>query len=280
MEGFKGRKLIVATKHKKELVISPILEKALGVHCFTDPNFDTDFFGTFSGETPRLKPPLETARLKCLSAMERNDCDLGVASEGSFGPHPTMYFANADDEILILIDKKNNLEIKVRALSTETNFNGKVIHNLEELLAFAELVKFPSHGVILKTSELDTDGMIKDITTLPQLQNAFKLMHKTHNKVYVETDMRAMYNPMRMNVIAEAARKLTKKIQSLCPECHTPGFGITDLKKGLPCKFCGSPTQSTLSLIYKCDKCSFSKEDFYPNDKTTEDPMYCDYCNP
>jgi hypothetical protein len=59
-----------------------------------------------------------------------------------------------------------------------------------------------------------------------------------------------------------------------------PGFGITDAKKGLECSLCGSPTNSTLSYIYICRHCEFTKEEMYPNKKTTEDPMYCDYCNP
>lgn len=280
MELFQNRKLIIATKHQKESVIAPILETHLGVHCFTDPTFNTDTLGTFSGEIERISNPLETARLKCLKAMELNNCDLGVASEGSFGPHPTMYFASADDEFLIFIDKKNNLEIIARELSTETNFNGKTIHNEKDLMEFAQMVKFPSHGLILKTSKSDTEGMIKGITTLPELQRAYEFMHQKYRTVYAETDMRAMLNPTRMRVIELAAKKLVDKIQSFCPECKTPGFGITDLKKGLPCDLCGSPTQSTLSVIHTCANCDYSQESFYPNDKKVEDPMYCDFCNP
>jgi hypothetical protein len=45
---------------------------------------------------------------------------------------------------------------------------------------------------------------------------------------YVETDMRAMYNPSRMTVIQNATKKLVEKINSCCPNCNIPGFGITD----------------------------------------------------
>lgn len=34
------------------------------------------------------------------------DRKLGIASEGSFGPHPSMFFISADDEFLIYMDKK------------------------------------------------------------------------------------------------------------------------------------------------------------------------------
>jgi len=277
---FTGRRLIIATKHKKEQVIAPLLEAALGVTCFTDTNFDTDLLGTFSGDIQREQDPISTVRLKCLKAMELNNCDLGIASEGSFGAHPTLFFANADDEFLIFIDKKNDLEISVRELSTKTNFNGRAIKNEKDLLEFAELVKFPSHALILKKSETDTQHQIKGISSIKALKEAFQYLIKKHKTVFAETDMRAMHNPMRMGVIEAATKKLVAKIKTYCPTCNAPGFGVTDLKKGLPCDLCNMPTQSTLSLIYSCLKCNTTKEKFYPNNKTTEDPMYCDFCNP
>ena len=119
---FQDRKLIIVTKHEKEKAIAPFLEKSLGVSCFVNENFDTDILGTFTGEIERELDPIATARQKCLMAMELTNCDLGIASEGSFGPHPTIFFVSADDEFLIFIDKKNNLEIIARELSTATNF--------------------------------------------------------------------------------------------------------------------------------------------------------------
>jgi hypothetical protein len=277
---FKGRSLIIATKHEKEKVIAPLLDSSLGVISFVNPDFDTDTLGTFSGEIEREQDPIATARKKCLLAMELSNCDLGIASEGSFGSHPSMFFASADDEFLIFIDKKNDLEIIARELSTETNFNGSEIKNEQELLDFADLVKFPSHGLILRTSKANNKNIIKDITNLEDLKKYFHFMFDNFKNVYAETDMRAMHNPSRMAVIETATKKLVDKINSCCPKCTTPGFSVTDAKKGLACGLCGSPTNSTLSFIYSCQKCQFKKEEMYPHQKTTEDPMYCDYCNP
>jgi len=277
---FKGRSLVIATKHEKEKVIAPLLNQALGVVCFIQVGFDTDTLGTFTGEIERELDPVATARQKCLLAMELSNCDLGIASEGSFGPHPSMFFVSADDEFLIFIDKKNNLEIIVRELSTETNFNASEITSEQKLLDFANLVKFPSHGLILRKSKTDHSYIIKGITNLEDLKKSFHLMIEKFNTVYAETDMRAMHNPSRMTVIKNAAKKLADKINSCCPQCNIPGFGLTDAKKGLECSLCGSPTNSTLSFIYSCQKCSFKKEEMYPHKKTTEEPMYCDFCNP
>lgn len=277
---FKGRNLLIATKHEKEKVIAPILELELGLKCFLAKNFDTDELGTFSGEIERKDDPITTVREKCLRAMELANCDLGLASEGSFGPHPTLYFVPADDEFLIFIDKKNDLEIIARELSTDTNFNGAEIKTDQELSSFIKSAMFPSHALIIKNSKDDFAEIVKGITNSSFLKSTFKNFISKYGNAFIETDMRAMYNPTRMKVIERAAIKLANKINSLCPNCNIPGFGITDAQQGLPCELCHFPTRSTLSYLYVCQSCSYKKEQKYPNGKYFESPVYCDFCNP
>lgn len=280
MELFQNRKLVIATKHKKETVIAPLLEKHLGVQCFVPEDFDTDKLGTFTGEIERKDGPIATARKKCLQAMEQTNCDLGIASEGSFGPHPTIFMAHADDEFLLFIDKKNNLEIIVRELSLDTNFNATTVECFQNLVNLVKNVGFPEHAVILKITDKEVTSVVKGIQSWELLEESFHTLSAGNSQVVAETDMRAMYNPTRMKVIEKATQKLVAKIKSLCPECFTPGFGIVNVKSGLPCEWCGSPTNSTKSHIYQCQKCNFELEKLFPNDKKTEDPMYCDRCNP
>jgi len=277
---FKGRNLLIATKHEKEKVIAPIFEKELGVKCFIAPNFDSDKLGTFTGEIERSDDPVTTARNKCLLAMELTNCDLAIASEGSFGPHPSAFFVTADDEFILFLDKKNEIEIIVRELSTDTNFNGSEIKTERELFAFAEKANFPDHGLIVKNTKDNFTEIVKGIIDPDHLRSTFKHFISEYGKAFVETDMRAMYNPTRMKVIERATKQLAEKINSLCPGCNSPGFGITSVKQGLPCELCNFPTKSTLRNIYSCKKCSFTKEENYPNGKYTENPMYCDFCNP
>jgi hypothetical protein len=277
---FKGRRLVIATKHKKESVIAPLLEKHLGVQCFVPEDFDTDELGTFTGEIERKNGPIATARKKCLLAMEQTNCDLGIASEGSFSPHPTIFMAHADDEFLLFIDKKNNLEIIVRELSLDTNFNAATISSFQNLVDLVKNVGFPEHAVILKITDKEVTSVVKGIQSWELLEESFHTLSASNSQVVAETDMRALYNPTRMKVIENATQKLVEKIKNSCPECHTPGFGVVNTKPGLPCEWCGSSTNSTKSHIYQCQKCNFELEKLFPNDKKTEDPMYCDRCNP
>jgi len=281
---FDGRTLLIATKHEKNRVIAPVLEKELGVFCIVSYEFDTDFLGTFTGEIERKNDPLTTARIKCDLAMKQYYSDLAIASEGSFGPHPSSMFLAADEEILILIDSKNELEIVVREVSTNTNFSAAEIKTETEMLEFAEKAKFPSHGLILRPTKNDftdvTYSMKKGLQHPGELLIVFRRLMSTHGSAYAETDMRAIYNPTRMEVIAAAVLKLVEKIKCECPNCGRPGFSKTEIKKGLPCEWCGSPTNSPLSAIYTCKKCAFQKEELFPQNKEVEDPMYCDNCNP
>ena len=277
---FLGRKLLIATRHKKEKVIQPLLEKELGVRCVVPDSLDTDRFGTFTGEKERSSDPLSTAIHKCRWAMELYQCDLAVASEGSFGPHPTAFFMPADDEWVVLIDTKNQMEIQARVISTATNFRGQYIEMEEALMKFAEKALFPSHGLILRPDEASTQNMYKGITDQAPLKKYFNALLKQFGKAFVETDMRALYNPTRMSVIQQATERLLKKISSTCPECRAPGFDVEQVNDGLPCEWCGSPTNSILSLTYRCRRCGYEKDLHHPQGKDKADPGTCNYCNP
>ncbi|MGL2994130.1 DUF6671 family protein [Flavobacterium sp. TSSA_36] len=280
LNSFEGRQLVIATMHHKEQVMAPILEESLGVICRVPEDFNTDDFGTFSGEQARVSDALTAARQKCLTAIAVTDCDLVVASEGSFGPHPSAYFASADDEIVVLMDRVHQLEIIGRHVSFATNFSGISIASEAALWDFASQVQFPSHGLILRPAQGVVEEMVKGITSPEVLLAAFHRLKSNYETVFVETDMRALYNPTRMGIIGTATKHLVQQVQSLCPACQSPGFSIESVKSGLPCSWCGIPTDSILSLVYCCRKCEFTKEVLYPHQKKTEDPGFCNYCNP
>lgn len=279
-ELFKGRTLVIATKHGKEQVLKPLFEEAFEMTCILADGLDTDVLGTFTGEVERTLDPLQTARRKCELAMELTGADLALASEGSFGAHPSAFFLPANEEWLFFYDRKNQLEIHARHLSTETNFSGEEIGSLEALEAFAEKAIFPNHALILRNQKDSFLEIHKGITEQSLLLELGQQLLKTYGVLYAETDMRAHFNPSRMKVIGKAAQLLLEKICSCCPSCSLPGFAVVSSQPGLPCSWCGTPTRSTLSQTKSCTHCGHSEELVHPFGKTTEDPMYCDRCNP
>ncbi|MCM0060018.1 MAG: hypothetical protein NBV57_04080 [Algoriphagus sp.] len=277
---FEGRQLVIASMHQKEQALQPLLEARLKVTVTVAEGLNTDLLGTFSGEVARIADPLTTARKKGELAMELTGCDLVLASEGSFGAHPSAFFLPANEEWLLLLDRKNGLEIHARHLSLETNFSGQEFHNLEELDTFASKVGFPSHGLILRASKDHPEGILKGITDLNQLHKAAKNLLETQGSGYVETDMRAMFNPSRMQVIQETAELLLQKLNSYCPACQLPGFVVTAAEPGLPCSLCGSPGTTALAHLLVCSHCQYEEKVLFPHGKKTEEPQHCQFCNP
>jgi hypothetical protein len=275
-----GRKLVIATMHQKETVLAPLMEDNFGVFCSVAENLDTDLFGTFSGERQRENSPLQTARLKCLAAMEEAGTDLGLASEGSFGPHPEFGFISINEEHLVLIDKMNNWEITAKKVSTDTNLAVEYIETEDQLLDVAARMRFPSQGLILRVDDDQQKKMVKGITHHVELLRTFHDLRKTSQRVYVETDMRALYNPTRMKVIEKVGIELVSRMNTNCEKCSTPGYGPVSTGSGLPCKGCGLPTASTLYLVRQCSACGHSDQQYYPNGIKFEEPQYCTYCNP
>jgi hypothetical protein len=277
---FEGRNLLIASMHQKEKVLTPLLHENLRVTPCVVNDFNTDVFGTFSGEIERKGDAISALRQKCDLAYQTHKIDLVVASEGSFGPHPSYFFVPANEELIMFKDYTHQLEIVARHITTETNFSGEEINTEEALLSFANKVNFPTHGLILRKSKDNFSEIFKGITDLHVLLNTFLHFQKTTTSVYVETDMRAHMNPTRMKSIEACGIELIKKINSCCPACTTPGFDVDQVLLGLPCDLCETPTQSILSLIYTCKKCAFQEEKKFPKGKNTEDPMYCNRCNP
>ncbi|ACK65083.1 conserved hypothetical protein [Rippkaea orientalis PCC 8801] len=281
---FENRVCLVATMHKKEQVISPPIEQELGVKVVVPQAFNTDNFGTFTREIKRLGTQLEAARLKAQKALEMTGESLVITSEGSFFPHPTLPYAACDRELIFFFDQVNQIEIVAQEISLETNYSHASIRTIDEGLQFAQKVDFPSHGlIVMPNSEAEkNDPIFKGIVTENDLFNAIKTVLEFSPKkiVHIETDMRAMYNPTRMKVIAKATQNLIDKIFNTCPNCHCPGFDVVEHKSGLPCGLCGFPTDLIHSEIYRCQKCQLQQIKSFPNGQKSADPMYCNYCNP
>ena len=283
MSIYNDRVAILATMHNKEKVISPLFKEHLGINVIVPQDLNTDIFGTFTREIKRPDTQVITARLKAQKALEMYEEKIAIASEGSFAPHPLIPYIYANREIIIFLDQENDLEIIGEVFSMETNFNHQIISSLEEAEEFGKKVGFPEHGLVISFDNISTGKIefIKGITSKENLINSVEIAIKnTNGKFNIETDMRAMYNPTRMKNIALATQDLINKINSLCPQCNTPGFRINQKIPGLPCELCHQPTSLIKAVIFQCQKCNFSQQQLFPNNQEFADPSLCEYCNP
>jgi hypothetical protein len=275
---------LLATMHGKESVIAPILLETLQLQVKVPHPFNTDTFGTFTRDVNRPGDQVQTARAKVKAMLEQFGGAIAIASEGAFGPHPLLPMLPCDREIVLLIDQRYGLEVVGEALSTQTNFNHCTIETLEQALEFAEKVGFPEHGLVamLHADAKNITEIIKGIMTETQLIQAIHELkdRSTGGVIHLETDMRAMHNPTRMQVIAEATQNLVENLLRCCPACQWPNFTVIERKAGLPCGWCGAPTDLIRSVIYHCQHCGFKQESIFPNGQEIADPGQCQFCNP
>jgi len=280
---FAGRILGVATQHGKERVIGPALMKVLPLSVYTAiPNVDTDRFGAFSGEVQRTKDPLTTAIEKAKYGAEVSGMDLVIASEGSFGPYPLSPFVSCNEEILVLYDARDGAVFEHKFLSLDTVFGGEACTSLAQVTAFAQRMKFPEHGLVVRTKVNWQPGDVqeKGIHDADRLFSTASKLLTAHGTVWVETDMRAMCNPTRMKVIGETAQRSAKELACICPQCGHFFFRITGAQAGLPCDLCGWPTESIRGYTRECRACGYSAAEPRPDGKKVEQPQFCGNCNP
>jgi hypothetical protein len=277
---YSGREIVLVTKHKKEIVIKPLLEKETGCKVLLESDFDTDKLGTFSREIKRKKTQHKTALQKIKIGLRYMKTDIGVASEGSFGIHPYLSVP-WNTEIVVIYDKRNNIEISGMYESAETNHGHLLTGNLEDALQFSVEHGFPGHYVIIRPNDSNSKKIIKGINDTSLFVDAFysaKTISRS-GQVFIEMDLRAFANPTRMKSIEKATLNLLANISMVCPYCGTPGFVVVEKVKGLPCACCRTPSELTLKNIHKCQKCRHIKEEMYPQGRYAP-PEYCYNCNP
>lgn len=277
---FSGETVYFATKHSKEQVIAPLLAK-VGLCCVV-ADVDTDKFGTFSGEVPRLGSVRETLRLKIGAAAGLNpEARFFLASEGSFGPHPMLGFVQSDHEALLFIDRKLGTEIYVEEISTETNNSEVEFGPRDDLQTFLNQIGFPEHGIIVKPKS-NSRIVFKGIQSFQVFGQAIidAFLLSSEAKIILSTDMRASFNPTRMKVIEKVGQKLIESLNSLCPKCKTPGFAISRGIPGLPCEECGEPSRISKDVLWNCVKCDHSEQRPRPDGIFKISAAECEYCNP
>jgi len=166
-----GRIATLATQHGKESVIAPAFAEIAGLTVQVAA-IDTDRFGTFSGEVKRSQAPLATAVKKALAGMSAENLRLGLASEGTIGPHLVSGFMNVDTEIIVFIDDELDLVITEKVQSSEIVAQTITAGPNDDLTDFLRKADFPRHGLIVKSDcptspEDPTARIAKESLTCP-----------------------------------------------------------------------------------------------------------------
>ncbi len=278
---YKDKTIVFATMHGKERQAARLFKAGLDARIITPDNLNTDTLGTFSGEVERPADALKTVQKKCRLGLKRSGHKLGLASEGSFGPHPLIGFIPAGREILYFIDRINGFETYETDLFEQTNFAHRVVERFSDLDAFLKRALFPSHAIILRPHVWTDKSVIAK--GVQDYDEAVRYFHRFKDrsedgKVWAETDMRAHLNPTRRKTLIQLSKKLVRHLATPCPSCGLPGWRKVDIETGLPCNLCGLPTENVKADIFGCVKCKH--QETKPRPEQSIDPMFCGFCNP
>lgn len=258
----------------------PALELPLGCQVQRVSGYDTDQLGTFTRDTPRSGSQLDAARRKARMGMQLSGLPVGLASEGSFGPDPWSGIFPWNVEMVILVDDRLGLEVLGVAQGAARSGQLQTAE-WAALQQFADQQGFPAHQLVLRPHGSDDLRLDKGLADWEALRGSFERCRgqAANGQVFAETDLRASANPTRMALIAEAARDLCARLQSSCPACGLPGYGLVERQPGLPCRDCGSPTQIYRAELMRCAACQH--EEVVPRaDRQCAEPSQCPDCNP
>jgi hypothetical protein len=275
---YSGHIAALTTRHGKQDAIAPAFRECLGLEIvITD--IDTDTFGTFAGEVPRLDTPLNTAVAKARAGLAASGLPLGLASEGTIGADPQLPFVTSDLEIIVFIDAQRDIVVSEWVRSTKVlAFRESVLPD-QDLDALTERADFPRHGLIVRSHEGAGGLIAKGITNKVDLEEAIEKCFAQSGIAIVESDFRAHFSPTRMETIAACATKLAKRVATLCPTCSYPGWGVIEPARGLPCSACGSCIESAIRADrYGCTSCPATHE--IARREQRVDPRWCPLCNP
>ena len=274
------RRIAMATMHGKERVLRPSFAE-IGIELVMPSDLDTDQFGTFTRERPREGTMLDAARAKAIGAMAATGLKAALASEGAYGPHPTVPFLAAGRELLLVVDAAQGFEVAEMTIDEDPSFGHCQVASMDEASDFLRRIGFPQQGVIVAPAGKLQQPVAKGICTLDELDAAIlaAVRHSETGEAHIETDMRAFMNPRRMEVIGRLGTSLTARLATLCPHCRHPGWGRVRTERGLPCSLCGSPTSLPRHDVFGCVSCD-AEEKHALSGGGLADPSYCPLCNP
>jgi hypothetical protein len=277
---YAGRRMVLLTRHGKLAQIGPVLEATLACTVELDASFDTDRLGTFTREVARAGSQLEAARHKARLAIELGNCALGLGSEGAFFTDPVSGLLPWNRELVVLVDAERDIEVCGVAHGPAWN-NHRQTGDWNELLVFADAAGFPDQQLVLRPLDSVQAGLRKGIGDREALAAAFRwaVSQSASATVLVEADLRAHCSPRRRQRIAEAATDLARRLCSPCPQCAAPGFWLCEKRPGLPCAWCGEPTDLAVADIHGCVRCAH-REERALGGAAEADPAHCRICNP
>lgn len=276
---YSGKRAVLTSKHQKQRLIAPYFAQHLGLQIEELP-LDTDQLGTFSGEIPRSRSPLETAIAKARLGMAESGSLLGLASEGTIGSDPLVPFAISNVELMVLVDDERGIVVYEPYRTFDITHATATTASGEDLTEYLAKVGFP-HQRLIVSPEAMQGPIIKGVGDLTTLRQAVKVSAESsaNGLAHIQCDYRAMHSPSRRLNISKAAELLAIRLTQICTECEAPGFGRLSYERGLSCEGCGEfDSEAITAELRGCVSCDHTE--LGQLIALTLSPAKCQSCNP
>jgi hypothetical protein len=276
---YRGELIALGTMHGKERQLGPVFAAVLGARVSAPADTDTDVFGTFSGEFARSLRPVEAARAKARLAMAAAATACRLATEASYAPLPDVGLPG-HEELMVFIDDVRGFEI-IECSRTIHNLPAPQRVRYAQSRSWPERVGFPAQALIVRPADGPVGGHLrKGVADISSLKAAIggAVSESADGFALIEPDLRAHTNPTRRLILSQLAERLARRLATLCPSCHTPGYGRVSVRIGLPCAGCSWPTDHITADVYGCARCRRLEK--RPRPGTTVSPRWCERCNP
>jgi hypothetical protein len=272
---YAGHTIVFATMHGKERLAAPVFADVLGAAVIAPDHLDTDQFGTFAGDIPRTLSPRMAATVKARLGIQSTGLSCALASEGSFG---STLLGVDTTEILVFLDEARGLEIVEQTSGSSALPAARRVETVGDALAYAATIGFPEQGVLVHARRGGRVVTHKTIGSATALGDLVEVGLAEGMTLTVLPDHRAHRSPARADRIRALCDRMARRLATPCPSCGTPGYGLVEVERGLPCSLCGSPTALVAAEIDGCGSCP--QRDRRPRAERSADPAFCDYCNP
>ena len=131
---------------------------------------------------------LDAATRKARLGMSVMGLPLGIASEGTFGPHPAIPFMPAGIELLVFVDEERQVVIAESLVAEATNFDHLIVSPGDALDAFLKQIGFPAHGLIVRPNEGGLiEALVKGVVEKSALNRAIIHCSRADSKLKCNT---------------------------------------------------------------------------------------------
>jgi hypothetical protein len=273
---YRGATVVFATRHGKERQAASAFRRHLDARVVAPDDIDTDRFGTFTGDIPRTKSPLESAAAKAELGIALTGHPYALASEATYTSDWGVLARH--HELLLFRDAELGITL-TENVAVSTRAHGIVpVADAGRAVEAASRFGFPgTHAVAIAET---SSGMVirKGLAGTAELVSAASELLQLAPSVEIGPDFRAHANPERQRVIAGLAGRMATRLTRSCPACGAPGWGIVGVERGLPCRVCGEPTAGIKADVHGCACCDTTRT--VPRAVKAVDPQWSNGCNP